>query len=151
MVENTRRCKLPKSRLPRCSHQNNSECCCIVDNTSTSALTPPRCAALLDVSVCQMHFWLDKRPPLRAISALDARNRCVLRSCVPCDASILWWCVLLGRYVGRSANGSATIAKESIDNRHYSSPQQTAHLPLLCFGLHLFLSIPCTRPCSGAT
>jgi hypothetical protein len=151
MVENTRRYRLPKSRLPRCSHQNNSQCCCIVGNASTSALTSPRCAALLHVGVCQMHFWLDKCPPLLTISATNGLHRRIFWPCKPCHSAILRWSISLGRHVCRTTNGSATITEESIDDRHHSSPQHTAHLPLLCRGLHLFLSSPCTLPVSGAT
>jgi hypothetical protein len=117
----------------------------------TSALTSPRCAALFHVGVCQVDFWLDKRPPLRAISATNRFHWCVLRSCVPGNARILWWIVFTRSDVTRATNSSTAIAEKSVDDRHHSSPQHTAHLPLLCFGLHLFLSIPCTRPCSGAT
>lgn len=122
-----------------------------MDKGRTSALTSPRCAALLHVSVGFVDLRLGKGPPLAAISASNRLNRCILRACMPCDASILWRILLRRRHVCRTSNSSTTITKESVHDRHHSSPQHTAHLPLLCFGLHLFLSIPCTRPCSGAT
>jgi len=142
MVENTRRCRLPKSRLRRCSHQNNSEWCYIEDNENTSALTSPSRTASQDVSVCQMRFWFNKFPPLAAISATDCLHWCVLRSCMPGNARILWRIVFTRSDVTRATDSSTAITEESVDDCHHSSPQQTAHLPLLCFGLHLFLSIP---------
>lgn len=98
-----------------------------------------------------MDFGLDKLPICRTRTALDARDRCIFWSCMPRNASVLRWGVLRWGFVDWAANSSTAITKESIDDRHYSSPQQTAHRPLLCRGLHLFLSSPCIRPCSGAT
>jgi len=118
---------------------------------STSALTSPRCAALLHVGVAFVHLWLDKRPPLFAWSASNCFHRCILRACMPCDATVSRRILLRRRDVCRTADSSTAVAEESVDDRHHSSPQQTAHLPLLCFGLHLFLSSPWTLPVSGAT
>jgi hypothetical protein len=142
MVENRRRYRPPKSRLRRCSRQNNSQCSCIGGNVNTSAHTSPRCAASQDVSVCQMGFWFDKFPPLATISATNGFHWCVLRSCVPGNARILWRIVFTRCDVTRAPNSSTAITEECVDDRHHSSPQHTAHFPLLCFGLHLFFSIP---------
>jgi hypothetical protein len=122
-----------------------------VDKTDTLALTPPCCATLLDISVGFVDFRLRKCPPLLTISATDGLHWCILRSGVPDDATVLRRILLRRRNICRSANGSATIAQESIDDCHHSDPQHTAHLPLLCRGLHLSFVSPCTRPCSGAT
>lgn len=142
MVVNTHRYRLPRTRLRRCSHQNNSQCCCIVGNTNTSALTPPCCATLLDISVGFVYFRLDKCPPLLAVSATDRLHWCILRSGMPGDATVARRIVFTWSYITRATDGSATIAQESIDDRHHSDPQHTAHFPLLCRGLHLSLVSP---------
>jgi hypothetical protein len=151
MVENGRRCRPPRTRLRRCSRHNNSRCCYIEDNTSTLALTPPCCATLLDISVGFVDLRLDKCPPLLTISATDCLHWCILRPSVPSNATVSGRIFLRRGNIRRTTDGFAAVTEESVDDCHYSSPQHTAHLPLLCFGLHLFLSSPCTLPVSGAT
>ena len=120
----------------------NAKSSCNMGKERTSALTSPCRATLLDISVGFVDFGLSECPPLVTIATSNGLHGCVFGSCVPCDSSVLRWSVLRGGFVDWATNGSATIAKKSIDDCHHSSPQQTAHLPLLCRGLHLFLSSP---------
>jgi len=113
---------------------------CIEDTKST--LTPPCCAALFDISVGLVDFGLRESPPLFAVTATDGLHRCILRSGMPGDTTVSRRIVFTRSDITRATNGFATVAEESIDDRHHSDPQQTAHLPLLCRGLHLSFVSP---------
>lgn len=128
----------------------NAKFSCNMDKERTSAFTPPRCATLLDISIGLVNFRLRKCPPLLTISTTNGLHRCILRSGMPDDATVSRRTLLRRRNICRSANGSATIAEESVDDCHYSDPQQALQRPFLCFGLHLFCSSPQILASSGA-
>ena len=118
---------------------------------STSALTPPSRATLLHISVGFVDFRFGKSPPLLAVTATDRLHWCILRSGIPGNATVSRRIVFTRSDITRATNSSTAVTEESIDDGHHSSPQQTAHLPLLCFGLHLLPSSPWILPTSGAT
>lgn len=69
---------------------------------------------------------------------------------MPGDATVSGRIVFTWSSITRATNGSATIAQESVHNRHYSTPQQVLQQPFLCLGLHLFWFSPQILASSGA-
>ena len=140
MVENIRCCRLPKNRLRRCSHQNNSRCYCIVGNTNTSATTLKVFATLLNIYVELRWFRLDPKPILFAVPTRQTLHHRVPIFAIPSQPTYT---------LGHSAyDGTAFTQKRALSS-HHSSPQQTWHFPFRCFGLHLSPMFPWIRPLSG--